>query len=497
MWIPQTRLLLLLAFTLLPAWTIGGILPELSHVAIALSVLIGLLVAVDAARLRNVLDLLQVHVPPVIRLVRKRPSHIPVTFTLSADSTSTSSASTSAESPSTTRPESMTSPTAQWGFLLPPEIVSPHENAPVHWKNNGSARGTMDVVGHERGAFNLTTAFVQITSPLQFWQRRRLYPIRSQIRVQPDLAASLRPHAAFLLRGDGGQRPLRHVGRGREFEKLREYTPGDSVEDIHWKATAKRNHPVTKVFQVERTQEVYVLVDASRLSGRRLPNLHQAQSTKHQPPNRNPEPNDAPRQSVHPADDDPSERGEPVLEHSIRAALVLGAVAERQGDLFGLVTFSGQVRAFLRAHKGSSHFNACREQLVHLQPRPESPDFPELASFISARLRRRALLLFLTDLSDATVAASFLRGADILRRRHLVSIIQPQSPGAAPLFEGPSVTSLGQIHESLAGHLLWQHTRELRSVLGRRGIVLQTCPVDQISSILVNRYLDVKNRQIL
>jgi len=56
-------------------------------------------------------------------------------------------------------------------------------------------------------------------------------------------------------------------GKGRDFEKLREYIPGDSLDDIHWKATAKRGHPVTKVFQIERTQEVYVILDASRLSG--------------------------------------------------------------------------------------------------------------------------------------------------------------------------------------------------------------------------------------
>ena len=58
------------------------------------------------------------------------------------------------------------------------------------------------------------------------------------------------------------------VGRGREFEKLREYIPGDSFDEIHWKATARRARPITKVFQVERTREVYVAVDLSRLSAR-------------------------------------------------------------------------------------------------------------------------------------------------------------------------------------------------------------------------------------
>ncbi len=44
--------------------------------------------------------------------------------------------------------------------------------------------------------------------------------------------------------------------------------PEDGFDEIHWKATAKRRHPITKVFQVERTQEVYAVIDASRLSAR-------------------------------------------------------------------------------------------------------------------------------------------------------------------------------------------------------------------------------------
>src|SRR5207249_6090507 len=74
--------------------------------------------------------------------------------------------------------------------------------------------------------------------------------------------------ALFLNRGTFGLHAQRQIGKGRDFEKLREYIPGDSFDEIHWKASAKRGRPVTKVFQIERTQEVYVIIDASRLSAR-------------------------------------------------------------------------------------------------------------------------------------------------------------------------------------------------------------------------------------
>ncbi len=68
--------------------------------------------------------------------------------------------------------------------------------------------------------------------------------------------------ALFLNRGQFGLHAQRQVGKGRDFEKLREYIPGDGYDEIHWKATARRGKPITKVFQIERTQEVYVIVDA-------------------------------------------------------------------------------------------------------------------------------------------------------------------------------------------------------------------------------------------
>jgi uncharacterized protein (DUF58 family) len=79
---------------------------------------------------------------------------------------------------------------------------------------------------------------------------------RAELRVYPNLLGERRAVASiFLRRALPGVHSARQIGKGRDFEKLRDYVPGDSFDDIHWKATAKRAHPVTKVFQIERTQE--------------------------------------------------------------------------------------------------------------------------------------------------------------------------------------------------------------------------------------------------
>jgi uncharacterized protein (DUF58 family) len=252
------------------------------------------------------------------------------------------------------------------------------------------------------------------------------------------------------------------VGKGREFESLRDYLPGDGYEDVHWKGTAKRGRPVTKVFQVERTQEVYAVVDASRLALR----------AQGEPPT-------------------------PAIERFISAALLLARAAERQGDLFGLVAFDDRVVRFLRAGRGRAHFDACREALCGLEAQPVTPDFEETATFLLARLRRRALLVFLSDLDDPVLAEEFLRCAGVLARRHLVLAALLRPDGARPLFTGPDPAGVEDIYRRLAGHLVWSDLQDLTRGAQRRGAAVGLFEGGGLPAQTVARYLDVKRRQAL
>jgi len=318
-----------------------------------------------------------------------------------------------------------------------------------------------------------------------FWNVRSAVPARSEVRVYPNLLTERKNLAAlFLNRGTFGLHAQRQVGKGREFEKLREYIPGDSYDEVHWKATAKRGHPVTKVFQIERTQEAYVIIDASRLSARKVSSSEFRVPSWQAPASdelgtRNPEP------------------GTSVLERFITAALVVGLAAEHQGDLFGLLTFTNRVESFVRARNGQAHFSACRDALYTLQPQAVTPDFDELSTFIRLKLRRRALLIFLTSLDDPLLADSFVRNMDLICRQHLILVNMMRPAGAVPLFSNPSVASLDDLYRHLGGHLLWHKLRELDKVLQRRGVGFALLDNESLSAQLVTQYLSVKRRQLI
>ena len=310
----------------------------------------------------------------------------------------------------------------------------------------------------KRGQYRLDRCYLEASSPLGLWAIREARQIRCELRVYPNFMDERKHVAAlFLNRGHAGIHTQRQSGKGRDFEKLRDYIPGDSYDEIHWKASAKRGRPVTKVFQVERTQEVYVVLDASRLMA----------------------------------------RDGALFERCITAGLLLGVAAEQQGDAFGMISFSDRVLHFARAKAGRAQFDTCRDMFYRLKPQGVTPDFDELASFIRTRLRKRALLVFLTALDDPAISESFLHSMDLICRQHLILVNMLRPPSAQPLFADAALSNTDEIYGKLGGHLLWHDLRELEKVLQRRGVRFSLLEKETLSARLVSQYVNVKAMQLI
>ncbi len=442
--VPSARLIWLLALVGFPAAVLGALEPVSRTGAFTVIAAMAIVVVGDAAFRRRALAGIRVELPELARSFKDRDGEIRVRI-------HNQRATARRVRIVIVAPEGIEATTEDQLAALPAGAPA----ADLVWR----------FTPRRRGLYRVETCYLEAASPLGFWAVRRQDAVGLEIRVYPNLRRDADLKA--LRRGVQGMHALRQVGRGREFEKLREYAPGDGFDEIHWKATARRGRPITKVFQVERTQEVYVVIDASRLSGRLI-------------------------------------GGETALERAIAAALVVGAAAERRGDLFGLAAFSHQVEAFARARNGKTHYAACRDAIYRLQPRPVSPDFDEIATLLRLRLRRRALLLFLTGLDDPVLAENFARATRLLARRHLVLAGMLRPPSAKPLFSDAQpllrdaeVTSINDIYRRLGGHLAWRKLRELEVTLARQGVRLALLEPASFSANLVNLYDEVKQRQLL
>ena len=114
-------------------------------------------------------------------------------------------------------------------LALPREIESPVEVLLVELPAASEwSRLAWPCVPRQRGNYPLDATYVEGASPLGFWAVRKALPARAGIRVYPNLLTDRQNLAAlFLNRGTFGLHAQRQIGKGREFEKLREYAPGD------------------------------------------------------------------------------------------------------------------------------------------------------------------------------------------------------------------------------------------------------------------------------
>ena len=313
------------------------------------------------------------------------------------------------------------------------------------------------VTPRRRGDYSLAFAYCSAASRLGLWEVRRACPLDAAIQVFPNLQT---PDELLAIRSYAtGEHARRQLGRGREFEHLREYVPGDGSDEIDWKATARRGKPITRVFQVERTQDVYAVVDASRLTAR-LAGF------------------------------------EPRLERYVQAALALGAIAMKQGDRFGVISFTDRVLDLVRSGRGSAQTTMCRQALYRLHPAPTPADYEEVAAQLRIQVRGRALLVFLTDLDDPATAAGFAKAASLLARKHLVTAISIRPEGAEPLFTQAADTP-DDLYRQIGGHLQWKKLKETQSRLRSAGVQFRLAGRDSLSRELGALYDEVKQRQML
>ncbi len=433
--------------------------------ALAFLLVVALIAVVDWLRSREILAPLGIELPALLRCTKGRELVVPLTL-------------------ANRGPE--------WGPLRYGISL------PVDFRAEGGIVARLDRIGEgrqttlaypitplRRGRFFIGPVHLETVSIWKLWLVRRRIDVESEVRVYPDLRAERRRlSSVFLMRGNDGSHMVRQVGKGRDFEQLRDYQPGDDYIDVDWKATARRRNPVTRTYQIERTQEIYVVVDHSRLSAREI-RVPVAQATDGDWLYR-----------------EDSAGGDSVvttqLEKFLHCSLILASVAERQGDLFGFISFADKEDRFIRAKNGKGHYNLVRDALYTLEPKPVAPDFEQLMIALRRRLTRRALIVMLIDLSDPLTAEQFYQALPIINRQHLVLVNMVRPEAAHPLFNAKHIPeTTPAIYEQLAGHFQWQELRETANRLRHLGVELGMPEHADLCTEAVSQYLTIKKRQLI
>jgi uncharacterized protein (DUF58 family) len=317
---------------------------------------------------------------------------------------------------------------------------------------------------------------IERRSHLRVWRLRQWFDLPEPLRIEADLRSGRREilrSPVYRLLVASQQTPW--TGHGRDFERLREYQPGDNYSEIAWKSTARRAAPVTRLFQWEQKQEVYFVVDQSRVSALALDPTAATESDFSQ--------RRAPRR---------------LLDLAVETALVGATVALELGDEFGLVTYADEPKSWLRAGSGQSQFHQFCERLLNIEPLPTTADYEALFGEIRVRLRRRAYLLLLADLAERSVSDSLRRGVGLVRSSHALLMTSILPTHARQAFSpGEELHTEQDVYAALAGEKENQRLGALARQMRQLDVQLRYVPAEMFLRTAVEGYLESKREQRL
>jgi uncharacterized protein (DUF58 family) len=325
----------------------------------------------------------------------------------------------------------------------------------------GEAETSFDVRPGQRGDLEVGDVALSWTGRWNLAERWGAVPLAQTVRVYPDLAEG-RDEAMYLIRSRQitlEKRRTRFGGAGREFESLREYRDGDEQRDVCWPVSARRGRLVTKVYQPERSQAVWVLVDAGRLLRARVGDRT-------------------------------------MLDVAVTAAVTLAQVALGSGDRVGLLAYGRRLQHRLAPARGAGHLRTVVEALATVKADGVDADHAGAVGTLMAAQKRRALIVWLTEIAETAGVPDVIEQAMTMTSRHVVLFAVMRQPEMQELADRLPRSSAEMYRVAAAQEALDRREALLHGLRRRGALVLEVSPAD-LSAGVVDRYLETRDRGLL
>ena len=317
----------------------------------------------------------------------------------------------------------------------------------------------------KRGVYGFGQIRVFAASPIGLVQRRFTCGEAKDVKVYPSF---LMLHQYELLAisnnlTEMGIKRIRRVGHHTDFEQIKDYVAGDDFRTINWKASARRSKLMVNVYQDERSQQIISVIDKGRV-------MQQAF------------------------------QGMTLLDYSINASLVLSYVAMYKEDRAGLATFSSDFDTFVPASRRPGHLQVLMEALYAQQTEFGETDFSALVANLNKHVTKRSLIVLYTNFTGQVSLQRQLPYFQQLNQRHRLLVV---------FFEDVELKEYLATHHShhnrrrstedyyrqvMADRFVYEQ-RLIVSTLRQHGILSLLTTPDNLSVDVINRYLEMKQRQ--
>ena len=344
---------------------------------------------------------------------------------------------------------------------VPPELRLTAPELDLMCSGRNEAKISYQIHPTRRGDAELGAVYLRYQTPKRLAERWAIARVEQKVCVYPNLEEA-RQHSVYLVRSRQIEMEKRHTrirGAGREFESLREYREGDEFRDICWTAAARRGKLVTRRFQIERSQAVWLVLDVGRLMRARVAGFSK-------------------------------------LDFSVNAALSLAEVALGTGDRVGLLAYGRHVQKRTLPHRGSAHLRYLIQQLAYVNEEPLEGDHLQAVSALLSTQKRRSLIVWLTDFPETAMTPEVIEAASAAASRHLVLFVVIGQPDLA-ILAAREPDSVASMYRTTAAQETLHRREVMLGKLRQRGALAVEVSSAAASVTVVNSYLEVKQRNLL
>ncbi|MGP1350474.1 MAG: DUF58 domain-containing protein [Hoylesella marshii] len=312
----------------------------------------------------------------------------------------------------------------------------------------------------QRGVYGFGLIRVFVSTPLGWVQRRITCGEPKDVKVYPSYMM-LRQYELLAISNnltEMGIKRIRRVGNNTEFEHIKEYVKGDDYRIINWKASARRHQLMVNVYQDERSQRIYNIIDKGRV-------MQQAF------------------------------RGITLFDYAINASLVLSFVAINKEDRAGLITFNERFDNMVPASRRPHQMQTLLEALYAQQTTFGESDFSALCIQVDKQVTKRSLLVLYTNFTGTTSLNRQLSYLIRLNRRHRLLVVFFEDAELKAYALSHPVNTEDYYRHVIADKFRYEQ-RLIVSILQRYGIQSLLTTPENLSVDVINKYLEMKARHM-
>ncbi len=312
-----------------------------------------------------------------------------------------------------------------------------------------------------RGEYHFGKINLYVSSGLNLIRRRLRKSVDTMVPVYPSIIQMKKYELKTFARTaiEYGVKKVRRIGHSYEFEHIKQYNRGDDYRSINWKATGRRAQLMVNVYEDEKSQAVYTIIDKSRVM--------------HMPFN-----------------------GLSLFDYAVNASLVIANIVLGKQDKAGLLTFAEQPKARIRADRGKHQLKKILEGLYNETEGSVEANYESMYMAVRDLVNGRALLFLYTNFESTYALQRALPQLRKLNDTHLLVVVFFENTEVSSHASAPA-GSVEDIYRQVTAENYMLTKVQLVQQLRQFGIMSILTKPEHLTVASINKYLELKSRGMI